>query len=290
MRYVKLIDSMRSFLMYWREYSGGSPEEMLSGWLTAYISNFPEFLIFEVSYWRGLERLGRRMIEKVFPRLDELIHGLIEAWMNFLQNVDQVCILASERLGFRRPPIIGIYVGSGWKSRIVSSILDEPMLFIDLGGLASLGWVGGRDVRGVVAFGLGQLHHAIARGGAQEIEKLESDPFTRLYAQGYAQFSENLILGEDSWHGLGVGWLRRCGEMESSLAEIYLEAAEKGRVEDFYDPEGVVAGLRLPGRYLGYKLVSRLRKLGMSLAEISKLSEDRARRLSRDFLEELAGR
>ncbi|MCD6420873.1 MAG: hypothetical protein J7L17_00490 [Thaumarchaeota archaeon] len=290
LRYVKLIDSMKSFLMYWREYSGGSPEEMFSGWLTAYISNFPEFLIFEASYWRGLEKLGRRMIEKVFPKLDELIHDLIEVWMNFLQNVDQVCMLASERIEFQKPPIIGIYVGSGWKPRLVSSILDEPMLFIDLGGLASLGWIGEREVRGVIAFGLGQLHHAIARGGVKELERLESDPFTMLYIQGYAQFLGNLILGAESWHGLEEDWLEKCEEREADLAEIYLEAAERRRVEEFYDPEGEVAGLKLPGRYLGYMLVSRLREQGMSLMEISNLSEERVRRLSEDFLREMAGR
>lgn len=289
MRKFRFVDTMRSFIMYWREYSGRSGEDMFAGWLTDYISNYPEILISEVSYWRGFESLKSHMIENVLPGIDGLIHEVIEGWMNLLQNLDTVYEKASRKLEFIRPPIIEIYVGSGWKSRWVSSILDEPALFLDLGGLAELGWSDNHNIRGVLAFGLGQLHHALARGGAEELAKLEEDPFLRLYSQGYAQFLENLVLEEDSWHGTGgESWLKECREKERLLAEKYLEGSMKRDVERFYDPELRIAGLSFTGRYLGYRLVSSLHESGLSLNQLSKLSEGEARRLAQEFLKKLS--
>ncbi len=60
---VKLIDSVRGLIIYWKDYSGKSPEEMFHGWLTRYISRYPELLISEVIYWRGLDRLRSKIVD-----------------------------------------------------------------------------------------------------------------------------------------------------------------------------------------------------------------------------------
>jgi hypothetical protein len=53
---VRIINSIRDFIIYWRDYSGRPLEKMFHGWLMSYILRYPELLIFEVSYWQGLDR------------------------------------------------------------------------------------------------------------------------------------------------------------------------------------------------------------------------------------------
>lgn len=288
---VKLIDSMRDFLMYWRDYSGRNVEEMFSGWLMRYISSYPELLISEVVYWGDLDSLRARMMEKVLPRLDDLIHGIIEAWMIFLQNIDEVYSMASEKLKLPQTPIIAIYVGSGWKPRWTASVLDRPALFFDLGGIASLKWIDQQNLRGLIAFGLGQFRQVLVRGGAERYAELESNPYFMLYSQGLAQFAEILILGADSWHGAGGrAWLRECEERELELARRYLEGAEAKQIDSFYEPWREVLGLSLVGRYLGYKLISELHEKGLDLNELMSLPEERVISLSKEFLRKLSGK
>lgn len=288
---VKLIDSMRDFLMYWRDFSGRDVEEMFGGWLMRYISSYPELLISEVIYWGDLESLRARMVGNVLPKLDELIHDIIEAWMTFLQNIDEVYSMASEKLEISQAPIMAIYVGSGWKPRWTASILDRPALFFDLGGIASLKWMDQRNLRGLMAFGLGQFQQALARGGAERCAELERNPYFKLYSQGLAQFAETLILGADSWHGAGGReWLRECEEKEGELARRYLEGAETERVDHFYEPWEEVMGLSLVGRYLGHRLISELHERGSSLGELMRLPEGRVISLAKEFLERLGGK
>lgn len=287
---VKLIDTMRDFIFYWRDYSGRSPEEMFSGWLMRYISGYPELLISEVTYWGGLDRLRSQMIE-VLEKIDDLIHDLIEVWMIFLQNVGEVYSMALERLEFPETPIIEIYLGSGWKPRWVSSILDRPALFFDLGALASLSWVDRESVRGVIAFGLGQFRQAVERGGAERYAMLEENPYFQLYSQGLAQFLEKLILGEDSWHGVREReWAEECEKRMGELAALYLETARSGPVSKFYSPHQSVMGLAFTGRYLGYRLISELRERGLDLDRLLRIPEGEAIRAAEEFLEEMSGR
>jgi len=172
---MRIIDSMRDFIIYWRDYSGKPLEEMLHGWLTNYISRYHELLIFEVSYWRGLDCLQPR-VAHILSRLDEMIHNVIEAWMIVLQSLGDVYLIASKRLGLPQEPLFALYVGSGWKSRWTGSILDEAALFLDLGALASLKWVDQQNIRGLIAFGIGQLRQAVERGGVERYAELEEDP------------------------------------------------------------------------------------------------------------------
>jgi len=287
---MRIIDSMRDFIIYWRDYSGKPLEEILHGWLTSYISRYPELLIFEVSHWRGLDRLQPR-VASILSRLDELIHDVIEAWMTALQNLEDVYLIASRRLGFPYEPIFALYVGSGWKSRWAASILDEAALFLDLGALASLKWVDQQNIRGLIAFGIGQLRHAVEMGGVERYAELEEDPFFRLYSQGLAQFLEKLILGEDSWHGVMEGdWAERCEERVDELATSYLECAEKGLVDRFYSPFESVGGLSFAGRYLGYALIRELSDRGLGLDQLLGMPESEAASLSRKFLEKMSTR
>ncbi len=289
MRSVKLIDSMRDFLMYWRDYSGRDVEEMFNGWLMRYISGYPELLIAEVVYWGDLERLRDKMIRDVLPSIDHIIHDVIETWMIFLQNVSDIYLTALRKFEIPQAPTIAIYVGSGWKPRWTASILDKPALFFDLGGIASLKWIDEHNVRGVMAFSLGQLRQASARGGAEKYAELERNPYFRLYSQGLAQFVENFILDKDSWHGIGgEDWVRRCEERSGEIAREYLKDAEIGSVDQFYIPGGKVMGLGFTGRYLGYRLIRELYEKGLSLEELIRLPESRVVSLSKDFLKKLS--
>jgi len=282
---ISLMDTMRDFLMYWRDYSGRSGEEMFSGWLSTYMSNYPEILIVEVNYNQSLENLQKKMVANVLPKLDQRIHDIIEAWMSFLGVFDKVSSKAAERLGIRLRAFAALYVGSGWKKPL-TAILDVPALLFDLGGIAELGWISEEKVKGLLAFTFGQLYHMDRRGGLRNLEKLEKDPFFRLYSEGIAQISEHFILKGESWHGIEREdkWLKECEELEGELAERYLKKAESGSVEEFYDPKENVLGMKLTGRYLGYRLVKNLIEKGMDLEKAAALPESEVKKLSKEFL------
>ncbi|MEM1839500.1 MAG: hypothetical protein QXM84_00665 [Nitrososphaerota archaeon] len=287
---MRIIDSMRDFIIYWKDYSGKNPEEVFHGWINNYASRYPELLIFEAAYWRDLDRLQAEIM-RVLGRIDAVIHDLIEAWMTTLQSLEDVYSAASRRLGFPREPIFAIYVGSGWKSRWIASILDEAALFIGLGALATLKWIDQRDVRGVLAFGLGQLRQAMERGGAERYAELEENPYFRLYSQGLAQFLEKLILAEDSWHGIAEeDWAEECRRRMGELAASYLDGARKGLVDQFYSPYQSVKGLSFAGRYLGYELIRKLSESRMGLNQLLGISESEVVKISKEFLERLSGR
>jgi hypothetical protein len=91
-----------------------------------YISRYSEkALIFEVSYWEGLDNLWSK-VAQILAQLDELIHNISPELGGYI---------SSPLEGFASPhkPIFALYVGSGWKSRWATSILDEAVLFPDLG-------------------------------------------------------------------------------------------------------------------------------------------------------------
>jgi len=289
MKKAKLIDTMRDFIMYWKNYSEKSGEEMFHGWLTEYIMNYPEILIVEATYRKSLDNLKNMMVEGILSKINDLIHGIIEGWMTFLENFEDVYSLAVEEFQENLEPIFAIYVGSGWRPRWTSMILDKPALIIDLGSVAELKLTGRSEMRGLLAFNLGHLYHMWKRDELNRLKESREDPFFRLYAEGFAQLSEHLILKRESWHMVrSEGWLKACEEREGMLAEEYLRSAEAGDVEAFYDPWLDVGGLRLAGKYLGYRFVESLREEGLTLEEVAGFSESDVLKLSRAFLEELA--
>jgi len=287
MKKIKLIDSMRDFLIYWRSYSGKDPEEMFQGWLMDYISSYPELLIAEVNYRRGLTQLRNIMIEEVLPKLDSRIHDIIEAWMLLLQNLESVYSLAADALGVHLDPVFAIYVASGWRSDWITSILGKPAILIDVGGLAEVGWISEEKIRGMIAFNLGLLYHALRRGGVEKFRKLEADPFFRLYSEGFAQLIEHITLNLKISHLLVEGAVAGFEQKSSEIASEYLARAEKGDVEDFYNPQKEIQGLRFAAAYLGHALSELLREEGMSIEELAGLPEHDVMNFSKDFLRKL---
>lgn len=253
-----------------------------------YISNYPELLIAEVNYRKGLTRLRNLMIEEVLPKLDLLIHDIIEAWMQVLQNLEAVYSLAADTLPSRLDPIFAIYVASGWRRDWITSILGKPAILIDLGGLAEVNWVSEDKIRGMIAFNLGILYHALKRGGVDKYRELETDPFFRLYSEGFSQLMEHLILNLGFSHVLAEEVEEEFEQKVSEVAVEYLTRAEKGSVEDFYSPKGEVHGVKFAAAYLGHLLSEALRREGMGLEELAGLSESEVMRISRDFLRSLA--
>jgi len=288
MRKVKLIDSMRDFLTYWRTYSGRDPKEMFQGWLMDYISNYPELLIAEVNYRRGLTQLRNIMIKEVLPKLDLMIHDIIEAWMLILQNLEAVYSLAAEVLPSHLDPIFAIYVASGWRRDWIASILGKPAVFIDLGGLAEVNWVSEDKIRGMLAFNLGTLYHALRRGGVEKFRKLEADPFFRLYSEGFAQLTEHLILNLEFSHVLTEGSVKKFEQKIPEIAVEYLTRAEKGDVEDFYSPKNEIHGVKFAAAYLGHLFSKTLGEEEIDLEELAGLPEPDVERFSKNLLRELA--
>ena len=283
---IKLVDTMRDFLMYWREYSGRGGEEMFEGWLKTYMANYPEALIAEVSYRGGIEKLRAMMRDEILPEIDSHIHEIIEGWMTFLENFEEIRGRAEALLRPHTTTMTILYVGSGWKRSPVASVLSLPILLFDLGALAELGWITGDKIRRELAFAFGKLYHALARG-VLELENLEKNPFFRLYSEGVAQLVGSMLLEKGSEKAEEMEWVETCRAIEGDLARAYLELAETGNIEEFYDPRLRIRGAELSGRYLGYRIVKELVDRGTEIDEMLRTSGSEAIELSKELLRSL---
>lgn len=286
---MRLLNTIREFLLYWSSYTGLSVEEMFGGWLSIYMAAYPELLEKQVGWWGGLDAVRKAMVERVLPKLDAMIHEVFEAWRAALEVADEVCDRAAEKLGEDIDPVVALYVGSRCGAGWATTLVGRPALLIGLESAAELGWTTEDRMRGLIAHGLGHLYHMKLRGEWAEFEEAGKDPLFQLYSEGFAQACEHAIIGIESWHvATGEGWAERCEGKLGALAERYLQMAEEGDVKAFYSPRLDVEGVGSAGYYLGHRLITWLRGEGMSTEEIALLPKERARKLAREFLTNLS--
>lgn len=287
---MRLVNTIREFLGFWGSYGGLGAGEMFGGWLTVYMARYPEVLEREVGVRGGLKGLEEAMVGGTLPRLEALIHDVFEAWMMALEAVRDVSERAPRVLGSDPDPTIVLYVGSGHAPLWETELVGRPALLLDLGCAAGLGWTTSERLKALVAHGYGFLYHAGLRGGLRRLEAELEDPFFKLYAVGLAQHYEHLILGAETWHpAVRDDWLGECRKAVSALAGEYLRKAEEGDVGSFYGGRPGERGIMHAGYFLGYELISWMRKF-MGLNEIKTLSAEIVRELARIFLEELSPR
>jgi hypothetical protein len=90
-----------------------------------------------------------------------------------------------------------------------------------------------------------------------------SGPLWQLYSEGFAQWCEHSILGEESWHMNydrgGQQWIQRCPEHRSWLAKEYLRYLDEERsTQPFFGSWLDIQDWSYTGYFLGHELIKRL--------------------------------
>jgi hypothetical protein len=174
---------------------------------------------------------------------------------------------------------VGIGCGAGWGT----TYDGLPAVLIGLENVAELGWHEPEELRKLLAHEIGHLVMSHLRGAEPASP---GDPLCSLFSEGYAQHSEHLILGRQSWGCSSQdGWLEWCLAHEGDLARQFLRAADdRQATRRFFGSWFDVDGWRQTGYFLGCRLVANL-AAERSMRELAVLTVEEMRAAARDYLE-----
>jgi len=169
---------------------------------------------------------------------------------------------AEHKFSLNRNVVIIIYVGIGCGAGWVTSYNETPAILFGLENIAECGWSSQKAISGLVAHEVGHLIHNQIR--KQNGKSDESGPWWQLYSEGFAQYSESVILETESWHqamGEDENWLSWCEENKSWLAAEFLRSIESGKATtSFFGSWFDIRGKRQTGYYLGCEVIKELEK------------------------------
>jgi len=286
----KICDLYPSFQACWDELSKKDLGEQLELW-RRYLLHCPGLWEKQVSCYAE-EGLDWRAIvkERVLPHLDERRSAMERARQALHGVIGPVCLKAQERLGLDFEVLFVIYVGMGCGAGWATELCGKPACLLGLENIAELGWLEEDTLSALLAHELGHLFHGIwrKRAGLEGLEE-HTDPFWQLYVEGFAQRSEHLIGGKETWHeasGQG-GWLDWCGKNKGRLAALFLEKAKEGDVKDFFGSWFAIEGRSQTGYFLGHELVKSWEE-DAPLREIAVLPAEEVRRRAKECLVRLA--
>ena len=282
----RIIDTFDDFLAYWSDVRQEPLDRQIERWRTSYMAKYPELLAKQVRDYEG-QGLDWREIarEHVFPWLAERLPLMREARDNLLSICGPTCEQASQVLGFDFEVVFAIYVGLGCGAGWATRYDHRPACLFGLENIAECGWQSQDRLRGLTAHELGHLTHIAWRNAWDGFEEAERDPLFRLYAEGFAQRCEHLILGDETWHEVqDEGWLPWCEEHEAWLAREYLRRMESGEsVRDFFGSWFEIQGRKQTGRFLGHEFIHWLER-EHSLQEIAVYPIEDVRKQAEQYL------
>jgi len=286
----KICDLYPSFQACWDELSKKDLGEQLELW-RRYLLHCPGLWEKQVSCYAE-EGLDWRAIvkERVLPHLDERRSAMERARQALHGVIGPVCLKAQERLGLDFEVLFVIYVGMGCGAGWATELCGKPACLLGLENIAELGWLEEDTLSALLAHELGHLFHGIwrKRAGLEGLEE-HTDPFWQLYVEGFAQRSEHLIAGRETWHEAKgqLGWLDWCRRNKGRLAALFLEKAKEGDVKDFFGSWFAIEGRSQTGYFLGHELVKSWEE-DAPLREIAVLPAEEVRRRAKECLVRLA--
>ena len=288
-----LIDTFDAFESYWAMAKDLPIDRRIDLWASQYMSAWPELLekqqcnYAEMCHdWKDIAR------EHVFGRLGEALQPMRRARGHLLELCPSVWGSVREKLGLDGEVVFVIYVGIGCGAGWVTQYDGKPAVLLGLENIAECGWSERRALTGLLAHELGHVAHyhwreqtGLANG---------EGPLWDLYDEGFAQYCEHLVAGEDTWHmneGYNpAGWAGWCRENLAWLAAEFVRRLD--------DPEGIraffgswyeIKGHSQCGYFLGHELIAEM-AAGMSVKEIALLPTAEAERRIRAGLRRLTGK
>jgi hypothetical protein len=249
-------------------------ERQIELWHRFYETHYPELLEKQLQDYasQGID-WQKVATERIFPHLKERMLRMAEAWQGLRKLCGPVYERAVRVLSVDLDVTFVIYVGLGCGAGWATRYQGKPACLFGLETIAELGWHTPKRLEGLIAHELGHLIHEAWRGEG-ELEKLEEDPWFRLYSEGFAQRLEHVILGQESWHqAQDESWLSWCQEHRAELAEAFYERAVTGKsIREFFGSWFEFQGKRQIGYFLGHEFIRWLqRERGLGLQEIARL-------------------
>ncbi|MCJ7622818.1 MAG: hypothetical protein MUO76_04890 [Anaerolineaceae bacterium] len=258
----QIIDTFPAFQMFWARTRRKSLNDRVEGWLSEYMSQWPELLGVQLGDYASMEMDWRQVaLERIFPVLDERLPDMQTAHGHLLEICGSINKKAQDLLAFQSEVYFVIYVGIGCGAGWVTTYQDTPAVLFGLENIAEEGWTQYSTLNGLAAHELGHLAHFywLDKGGIPR----GKGPWWDLYTEGFAQRCEHLILGEETWHMADArdagNWLDWCRENKTWLAEEYLRSVDAGEaVNRFFGSWYEVQGYKQTGYFLGHELIRSL--------------------------------
>ncbi|MBC7250754.1 MAG: hypothetical protein H5T62_10775 [Anaerolineae bacterium] len=282
----RIIDTFADFLTYWSTAQTESLPRQIELWRTSYMSKYPELLSKQVQDYENQDLDWRKVAEEhIFPRLAERLPLMRQARQHLLHLCGPIYARAAQVLGLDFEVIFVIYVGLGCGAGWATRYNQHPACLLGLENIAACGWHGEHKLRGLLAHEIGHLTHMAWRNAWESFEEAERDPCFRLYAEGFAQRCEHVMLGDETWHPIQrEDWLPWCRENEGWLAREYLHRVESDQpVTEFFGSWHELQGQKQTGYYLGHQLIRWLEH-DHSLRAIATLPLEEIRRRTVQFL------
>jgi len=264
------IDTYPDFLRYWSEVQHRPLDEQIEGWENIYMRQYPELLAKQKEDYSS-QNIDWRQIarEKVFPHLTSRLSAMHEAHKNLLEAGMPLYSRAQIVLDYKADMIFVLYVGIGCGAGWATSFQDLPAILFGLENIAECGWSNRQAISGLIAHELGHLTHYYWRNKSGKSNG--SGPWWQLYAEGFAQRCESLIVGHDSFHQTikDKNWCDWCQNHKGLLASEFIKTIDAGKpVSAFFGSWFDIQGRTETGYFLGQELVRTLEK-DSSLKEIA---------------------
>ena len=270
----RIVDAFPTFLEFWPCVRHKTVDEQIVAWEAATAAGWPALLAMQKAcYEEDGEDWLQIAREMVFPCLDQRVLGMTEAHKHLLELWEPVYAKAQRRLGFETDLVAVIHVGIGCGAGWVTTYEGLPAILFGMENAAEEGWTGPEVLAGLIAHEIGHVAHFHWRG--QWDLPLGPEPWRRLYAEGFAQRCEQVILERDSWHMAHAveGWQEWCRANVGWLAAEFVRVAGSGEsTRPFFGSWYELQGWKQTGYYLGQRVIERL-EAGMDLREIALLDE-----------------
>lgn len=286
---ARIIDTFPAFLAYWQTARERSMAQQIEGWADRYMAPWPELLQKQVDDYAE-ESQGWRSIagQHVFPDLERRLPNMAAARQQLLANCQPVYERTQQKLAHEIEVIFVIYVGIGCGAGWATTYDEKPAVLFGLENIAEEGWSQAPAIKGLIAHELGHLVHFRWREEGGLIT--ESGPWWQLYTEGFAQWCEHLVAGQETWHmrqGAARGWLSWCQANQPWLAAEFLRQVDAGEdIRSFFGSWYDIKGHKQTGYFLGHELI-RAMQVTISLKELALLDGVAAR--CRLYLEKMAG-
>ncbi|WP_324718072.1 hypothetical protein U7230_07355 [Carboxydochorda subterranea] len=291
----RIVNTFPEFLEMWKAAARLSPEEQLDAWVARYMATYPELLRKQQEdYARGGEDWRRVALERVLPSWPARLPVMAQIQRDLAEVVGPVYRQAQHHLGLDCEVMVVIYVGLGCGAGWATTYQGKHACLFGLENIAECGWTTRESLAGLTAHELGHVFHAWCRG-VFELEGEQSGPFWTLYAEGFAQRCEHIVMGYDSWHeqhGHRDGardWITWCRDSQVKLAQEFLRRVRAGEsTREFFGSWYDIEGWRQSGYFLGHEAIKRL-EVQLPLARIALLSSEEVERAMEAILADMAG-
>lgn len=271
---MRILDTFPVFSDFWGKAREFSVEKQIELWESEYMGNWPSLLELVKDDYESIPDFDwyETARDRIFPLYKNCFQQMKEARENLLGCIPWIHERAEEIFCSSGLPIVHVlYAGTGGGAGWVTSLDGHHCILFGLEMIAECGWQNIPRITGLVGHELGHCVHGVLREdpGLKQYDT----SWWRLYIEGFAQRSENMITDRVFWHMASPGWLEWCTANRGILAREFLTAADgNDDTRRFFGSWFDVQGYSQTGYYLGHQVVTELEKK-YSITEVAVLDD-----------------